>query len=114
MLKFDSQKTLVEIRTAPTNDLVDRITAFRQGMEPAAIEMIEQELHGRGVSQPEIDARAEECRRDCLFDATGTAVVCSRCRRPAVTEVLAWHRVFGVLPLFPRRLCYCKEHRPEA
>ena len=110
MLKFDREKTLLEIRAAQTADLVDRITAYRQGMEPKAVEMIEQELRSREVSQAQIDARADECRQECLVDATGTALTCSRCRRPAVTEVIGWHRLFGVVPVFPRRLRFCKEH----
>jgi hypothetical protein len=110
MQAFDVQKCLVEVRGAETADLLDRITAYRAGMEPRAIELIEQELRDRGVAQAEIDAHAEACRQSCLFDVTGTALACSCCRRPAVAEVWGWHRLWGVVPLFPSKRRYCRIH----
>jgi hypothetical protein len=112
MLTFNVEKLRSDVQRAETPDLLDRITAYRAGMEPEAVELIEDELRRRGVSGAEIDERAETCRRDCLFDDTGVALSCSRCRRPAVFEVWGWHRLWGRVPLFPRRLRYCEEHRP--
>jgi hypothetical protein len=112
MLKFNAEKCLAEVSKAETTDLLDRITAYRLGMEPQAIEIIEHELERRGVSGAEIAARGEECRRECTFDRNGVALPCSRCRRPAVVAVMGWHRLWGVLPLFPRRQHYCDQHRP--
>jgi hypothetical protein len=112
MFNFDPQKCLLEVRRAETADLLDRVTAYRQGMEPQAVDMIEQELRRRGIAQAQIDARMAECRRDCIFDAAAIALPCSRCRRPAVAEINGWHRLFGVLPVFPRSLRYCEEHQP--
>jgi hypothetical protein len=114
MLDFDAQKCLTAIRQADKDELIDQVTAYRPGMEPEAIEMIEGELRRRGVSDAEVEARAEDCRSRCLFDASGVAIACSRCRRPAVTEVIGWHRLFGRLPLFPRKMRYCDAHRPAA
>jgi hypothetical protein len=110
MMDFDEKKSLLNICQAESDDLLDRITAFRAGMEPAAIEMIEQELHRRGVSQAKINERTEECKRECLFHADGTAKKCVLCRKPAVSETMGWHKLFGILPLFPLPMCYCKEH----
>jgi hypothetical protein len=112
MLKLDPQKCLAEMQRAETADLLDRVTAYRQGMEPAALTLMEHELNRRGVPQSAIDQRMAECGRECLFDAGGVALQCSRCRRPAVTEVRDWHRLWGVLPLFPRSFRCCSEHRP--
>ena len=112
MLKFDPQKCLLEVRRADTADLLDRVTAFRQGMEPQAVDLIEGELRQRGITQAKIDGRMAECRRDCIFDAAEIALSCSRCRRPAVVEMNGWHRLFGLLPVFPRSLRYCEEHQP--
>lgn len=113
MLKFDPQKCLLEVRRADTEDLLDRVTAYRQGMEPQAVDLIEAELRRRGIAQAAIDTRIAECRQDCIFDAADIALPCSRCRRPAVAEMVGWHRLFGLLPVFPRSLRYCKEHQPQ-
>jgi hypothetical protein len=112
MMEFDPEKCRAAARQAETDDLLDQVTAYRRGLEPEAIELIEQELRRRGVTQAAIADRAEECRRECLLDDTGTALKCSRCQRPAVAQVLGWHRLWGILPLFPRSLRVCKEHRP--
>ncbi len=111
MLEFDAQRCLGEVRQAETADLLDRVTAYRNGMEPEAVELMEQELRRRGVDAAAIAAHAEQCRRECVFDASGTARSCSRCRRPAVALVRRWHRLWGMLPLYPRWLPLCAEHR---
>jgi hypothetical protein len=110
MLEYDEQKTLLNIRQADTDDLLDRITAYRAGMEPSAIGMIEQELHRRGVTDAQIAERTEAYKGECLFHADGTAKKCALCRKPAVTETMGWHKLFSILPLFPQPMCYCKDH----
>jgi|SRR6516165_4559162 hypothetical protein len=110
MLKLDLEKTCTEIGHADTEDLLDRVTAYREGMEADTIDLIEQELQRRKVGPAEIKARMAACQRYCVFDAAGVALSCSLCRRPAVTEVVGWHRLWGVVPLFPRRMRYCKTH----
>jgi hypothetical protein len=112
MLKFKAKPCLANVRDAETADLLDRATAYREGLEPEAAEMIDAELRRRGVTQGGIDARAEECRRECLFDADGIAFTCSKCRRPAVGETAGWHRLWRILPLFRTRVLFCKEHMP--
>jgi hypothetical protein len=37
-------------RAAPTDDLLDRVTAYRAGMEPEALRVIEEELARRGIN----------------------------------------------------------------
>jgi hypothetical protein len=113
MLKLDLQKVCSEIGRAETEDLLDRVTAYREGMEPDVIPLIEQELRRRKVGPAQIEARREECRRECVFDVAGVAQSCSRCRRPAVAQAYGWHRLWGLLPLFPRWMRYCKNHSPE-
>jgi hypothetical protein len=112
MFQFDPQKCLAEMRKAEKEDLLDRVTAYREGYEPTVVTMIEEELRSRGVTLRAIEERMDECRRECLFDDGGTALQCSSCRRPAVMEVRGWHRLWGVLPLFPRAIRCCNEHRP--
>jgi hypothetical protein len=113
VLTFSIEKCRADVRKAETIDLFDCVTAYREGMDPQAIEVIEGELRRRGVTRAEIDERVEACRRECLFDAAGVALRCSRCRRPAVAEVWGWHRVWRWVPLFPRRLRLCAEHDPN-
>ncbi len=112
MLQFDAQKCLVEVRQADTADLLDRATAYWRGLEPEALALIAAELGRRGVDAAQIESRRTQYERDCLFDGSGVAFRCSRCARPAVAVSAGWHRLFGMLPLFPRSMRYCREHRP--
>ncbi len=111
-MEWDPQKVLLNIRKAETDDLLDRVTAFRSGMEPEAVALIERELYERGVTATEIADRRESCERDCLFRPDGTAVKCSFCHKPAVAQGLGWWKAYWIIPIFPRRLQYCEEHRP--
>jgi hypothetical protein len=111
-MEWNPQKVLANIRQADTDDLLDRITAYRQGMEPEAIAMIEDELHRRGITATTIEERRQFYRRECLFYPDGTAMMCSLCRKPAVTRGWGWHRLWQKVPLFPRRFRYCKTHEP--
>jgi hypothetical protein len=108
MIRFDAQKVLLNARQATTDDLLDRVTAYRDGMEPEAVEILEAELRRRGVGREQIERHAAEVGRP----PHGAAAMCSYCRRPAVAAGWAWHRLWSRLPLFPRRVRYCAEHRP--
>ncbi len=109
-MEWNPQKLLVNIHKADTDDLIDRVTVYRAGMDAEAIELIEDELRRRGVKEQEIQSYWDECRGECLFHAGGSAKMCSFCRKPAVTERWGWHRLMGKVPIVPRRLRYCKEH----
>jgi hypothetical protein len=113
-MQWDQQKVLLNVRQADTDDLLDRITAYRPIMEPDAVQIIERELHQRGVTARQIAEHGESCQRECVFHADGSAKMCSLCRKPAVCEAWAWHKLFGKLPLFPRRLRFCKQHGAPA
>ena len=112
MVSFDPEKVRSNVRQADTDDLLDRITAYRAGMEAAAIAIIEDELRSRGIKPEQIEAHDEACRREAIQLPDGTAAKCSFCRRPAVAQGWGWHRLWRKLPVFPRFLYYCKEHRP--
>lgn len=109
-MEFDATKVLLNIRAEDTSDLLDRVTAYRAGMEPEAIEAIEDELRRRGVRASDIAAHAEKCQTECLFHADGVAKMCSFCRKPAVSEGWGWHRLLNKVPICPRWLRYCKDH----
>jgi hypothetical protein len=112
-MRFDAERVRRDISQAETSDLVDRITAYRQGMEPEAVEMIEEELRRRGITAEDILARADNVQRAALSGDDGTAARCSFCNRPAVARRWGWHRLWGVVPLFPRAYFYCAMHQPE-
>jgi hypothetical protein len=112
MLGFDRERVLVNVRRATTEDLLDRVTAYRAGMEPEALDIIESELEARGVTPAEVAGHAERRRRDSIFLPDGVAAKCSFCHRPAVAEHWGWHCLWRVLPVFPRHFRYCDEHLP--
>jgi hypothetical protein len=109
-LAFDEQRVLVSIRQSTTRDLLDRVTAYRAGMEPAAIALIETELRGRGIDVAGIEAHESRVKAEALFGPDGVALRCSFCHQPAVGRGWGWHRLFGLFPVFPRVLSYCQEH----
>jgi hypothetical protein len=108
MIPFDTQKVLLNARAATTEDLLDRVTVQREGMEPEALGIFEDELRRRGVGREQIEQAAQ---RQVLRDQDGVAVACSFCRLPAVARGWGWHWLWGRLPLFPRRFNFCEEHR---
>lgn len=113
MIPFDPQRVLVNVRKSDTQDLLNRVTAYRDGMEPEAITIIERELHDRGVTATEIQDHADRIGKDAIFLQDGIAAKCTYCYEPAVAEHWGWHRLFGWLPLFPRRFFYCRDHQPQ-
>jgi hypothetical protein len=97
------------VKEATVEDLLDRITVYRAGMEPEAIQLVEQELDTRGVTDEQVREH-EEKRKGVLWEKPGLAWRCGFCDRPAVAEVIRWHRLLGIFPLFPRLVRCCEEH----
>lgn len=98
------------IHRADTEELLDRVTVYREGMEPAALDLMEGELDRRGVTRPEIADHAARRRATAIMLPDGTAMRCSFCSRPAVVQRRRWHRLFGVMPIFPKMFAYCEVH----
>jgi hypothetical protein len=112
-MRLDLEKVRANVRAAATEDLLNRVTVYRAGMEPEALDIIERELRQRGIS-PDAIAEHERTRgEEVLFDSEGIARKCYRCLRPAVAEGLEWHRLWGLLPVFRRRIAWCAEHAPK-
>lgn len=101
------------VREAETEDLLDRITVYRTGMENEALEIIDAELRRRDVTDETIRRHAQR-HADVIRDEAGLAQKCSFCRRPALASSWGWQRLFGAIPLFPRYLYYCDRHCPLA
>jgi hypothetical protein len=109
-MHWDEEKLGLNISQAGTDDLLDRVTAYRAGMEPDAVALVEQELQKRGVTAAKVAEHRESIERECVFHADGTAKMCTFCRKPAVRETWGWHKIMGAIPIFPRLICYCKYH----
>lgn len=48
-MDWDADRVRANARQAPTEDLLERVTVYRSGMEPEAVEIIEAELRRRGI-----------------------------------------------------------------
>lgn len=109
-LDFNQQRLLANVQQATDDDLLNRITVYRAGMEPEAIELIERELRDRGVTAADIAAHRESKSSEVIYRTDGTAAKCSFCHAPAVSEGWGWHQLFGKVPLFPRYFYRCRNH----
>ena len=112
MLEFNAEKVILNARGATTEELLDRVTVYRRGMEPEALEIIERELHSRGVKWETVADHGERNGREALMDNHGVALRCSFCDAPAVAQGRGWHRLLGLVPLLPRKFRYCQKHKP--
>ncbi len=138
-MDLDLKTVAAFIRKAETEELLDRVTVYRDGMEPAAVDLMENELARRGYKPDAIAEHGRQRRETVLFHEDGTAIACSLCRRPAVVRIRGWYRIgarsgfyaatdsmvpnviqlvgrklLGWLPLFPWTFFYCDEHAPAA
>src|ERR1700694_472278 len=105
-MHFDPNRVRVNVRQAATEDLLDRATVYRGGMEPAALEIIEAELRDRGIGEDQLEAHAARRAREAILLPDGTAIPCTFCHRPAVAQGWGWHRMWDKLPVFPRFFSY--------
>jgi len=97
------------VAKATTEDLLDRATVFRAGMEPAALAIIDEELKRREVTSTLIQHHWEN-RRSNVLSQDAVAQRCSYCERPAIVQRWGWFKLFRRLPLFPWRTRLCDEH----
>jgi hypothetical protein len=111
-MALDLDRVRANVRDASTEDLLDRATVYSAGMEPEALTIIDEELCRRGVRAAEVAEHDARRRRALLPGPDGLPLKCWKCSRPAVMTCWTWHRMWGRVPLFPRRAAYCEEHRP--
>jgi hypothetical protein len=110
-LSFDPERVLANARQASDEDLLHRVTVYRRGMEPEALEIIERELRRRGFSAADIAEHGEQTAGEVVGWRAGAAMKCTFCHAPAISAGWGWHRLFGRLPVFPRYLFCCKNHQ---
>ena len=111
-MRLDLDRVRQNVQRATTEDLLDRATVYRLGMEPAALEIIDAELDDRGFSAQDIEDHARARGERVLMTADGVAARCSFCFKPATSERWGWHAFWGKVPLWPRFFRYCEDHRP--
>jgi len=109
-MRLDLRKIAEFIRRANTEELLDRVTVYREGMEPAALDLMEGELDRRGITREEIAEHDAERRTTAIMLPDGTALRCSFCCRPAIIQAQGWHKLFGRVPIFPRLFARCAIH----
>jgi hypothetical protein len=109
-MEFDLDRVRANVRAAATEDLLDRATVYRAGLEPQAVPVVLEELKARGVTAEAV-VQHEQARAGVMYDRTGTACSCDLCPKPAVAEEWGWHRMFGKVPVFPRLFQVCEDHR---
>lgn len=108
-MQFDIHAVTRNVRRSSTEELLDRATVYRADMEPAALDVIEAELHARGVDAADVAKHAAD-RAEAALTRGRVTVRCTFCDRPAVREAVGWHKWWGRVPIFPRRMAYCDEH----
>ena len=113
MLPFEPVAVKKNVCQSTTEDLLDRITAFRAGMEPDAIPIIEAELERRGIDRDAVRCHEAEHCNDLVLRPEGFAYRCSFCRKPAVIRRWGWHRLWNLLPILPTVLSYCSVHAEQ-
>lgn len=109
-MQMNLRRVAEYIRRAETEELLDRVTIYRAGMEPAALDLMEGELDRRGVDREAVAAHGEERLRAVILLPDGTAMRCNFCNRPAIVRGRGWHKLFGRVPLFPRMFARCATH----
>jgi hypothetical protein len=110
-MKLNLRRVAEFIRRADNEELLDRVTIYRAGMEPAALDLMEGELDRRGISREEIAAHHEERMHTAIILPDGTALRCNFCSRPAVIRARGWYKMFRRVPIFPRFFAYCANHK---
>ncbi len=109
-MEFNRERVQANVRQATTDDLLDRVTVFSDGMEPEALDLIEDELRRRGVTRQDMEDHARRYQDRTRLPPGGVPRRCSFCPKPAVERRWEWHRIWGLLPVFPRPFYRCADH----
>jgi hypothetical protein len=112
-MRWNHDRARANIRQATTEDLMDRATVFRKGMEEEALDLIERELRERQVTAADLAAHEKARQANMILAPDGLPLRCRNCSRPAVQRTWELGRLFGLVPMFPRLMAYCEEHAPS-
>jgi len=110
-MELNLKKVAEFMRKAEDEDLLDRVTLYRDQMSRRQLDLFENELSRRGYHREEIAAHDADFRSDAIENKDGTVVRCSFCSRPPCGRRAAGTPL-GKIPLFPRFFAYCRNHAP--
>lgn len=113
-MRLDLKTIAARMRSAETEQLMDRVTVFRDEMEPAAVDLIEGELARRGVTDEELTDHSVSRSERLIRRPDGSVVRCSFCERPAVVQARGWFRILRFVPVYPRLFSYCGVHERKS
>lgn len=108
-----AESRLSRIRAMPSPELLDRVTVLRDQIDPEALELLHAELASRGIGPDEIGAHQREMKLKVIQHPDGMPAVCHQCGRAATFSRPEWHKLLGLVPLFPRQRYWCEEHTPD-
>ncbi len=108
---FDENQVRENARRAETEDLLDRVTVFRPGLEPEAIVIFEDELRRRGVTPADIEVHARRREETGLLERAAGPIRCHYCFRPAAGYRWRFNSLWGWIPLLPHRFPVCHVHQ---
>lgn len=109
-LEFNPDKCRESAKQSTNEELLDQVEFFGEWLEREAVRIMESELRGRGVTLLERQSHEKKWRHRVLRDREGWPKLCGQCNRAATVRKLAWAKLFGIVPLFPRPAVYCAEH----
>ena len=109
-MQLNLEKVRMYAKKADNRALLDRVTVFQQGMEPAAIEIIKKELLQRGISHADISQHENIYKDLVIRGPEGMPRLCKKCSLPAISLEWGWLKVFGFIPLLPWQYLFCEEH----
>lgn len=105
------QRVAEFVRHADTEELLDRVTVYREDMEGFAVELMEAELDRRGITPEEISEFHRLRLATALRDREGHVIRCLLCDRPATGRGWGWLTMFaGTVPVIPWKFAYCDLH----
>jgi hypothetical protein len=109
----DEPSSKLHVKEMNPEELLDRVSVFREVMQTSAIEVMESELARRGVGPEEIRRHEREMRQRVIRDRHGMPAQCSFCLRAAVEQRLTWHKLWRLIPVIQRVVYYCDHHFRE-
>lgn len=109
-MQFEPQRLRISAQQHSNEYLMDQLTIWRDDLEPEAVDILTAELAGRGLGVQELAEHRQAREAAGLERVDGIALRCSFCDRPARERRWGLHRLWGWLPVFPRRWACCAVH----
>ncbi len=109
-LFFDLDAVEANVARAETEDLLDRATVYRNGMEPEALNLIDAELRARGIGDADLMARLRRTAGRGLVYGSGRpgGEVRKVCASGRGAEMGLAPPLARGMPVFPRPFAFCE------